>query len=102
MTLPGSSKAVKECLDALLGSGVIEHALELLGGGIGRGVHLALSKSISEEKALDRLNRHTHEHSCMHHEDRQTHGHKHIHGEVFSGEYMHCLFVMYKSPNRSI
>ncbi|KAI0776158.1 MoaB/Mog domain-containing protein [Trametes elegans] len=43
VTLPGSVKAVQENLAALLTAGVAEHALELVRGGSGRGVHAALA-----------------------------------------------------------
>ncbi|KAI0638478.1 MoaB/Mog domain-containing protein [Trametes polyzona] len=42
-TLPGSVKAVQENLAALLGAGVVSHALELIAGGSGRSVHAALA-----------------------------------------------------------
>lgn len=43
VTLPGSVKAVKESLEALLTGGVIEHAIELIKGGSGKAVHSAMS-----------------------------------------------------------
>jgi gephyrin len=42
VTLPGSPKAVKENITALLSSGVITHALDLVKGGSGKAVHKAL------------------------------------------------------------
>ncbi|CDU24660.1 related to Gephyrin [Sporisorium scitamineum] len=39
VALPGSPKAVKECLEVLLGDGLLKHALELLGGGSGERKH---------------------------------------------------------------
>ncbi|KXN89508.1 Gephyrin [Leucoagaricus sp. SymC.cos] len=44
-TLPGSVKAVKENLEALLNRGVISHALDLVRGGSGKDVHATLSQS---------------------------------------------------------
>ncbi|KAJ8087112.1 hypothetical protein PM082_005940 [Marasmius tenuissimus] len=45
ITLPGSVKAVKENLDALISNGAIEHAVDLIRGGSGCGVHAAMSSS---------------------------------------------------------
>ena len=45
VTLPGSVKAVKENLEALLSGGVIDHAIDLIRGGSGRRVHAALASS---------------------------------------------------------
>lgn len=42
VTLPGSPKAAGENISALLSSGVITHALDLLKGGSGKAVHKAL------------------------------------------------------------
>ncbi|KAI6127386.1 hypothetical protein EDD16DRAFT_1702467 [Pisolithus croceorrhizus] len=42
VTLPGSTKAVRENLDALLSNGVLDHALDLIKGGSGKAVHAAL------------------------------------------------------------
>ena len=42
-TLPGSVKAVQENIAALLQAGVINHAIELVRGGRGEGVHAALA-----------------------------------------------------------
>ncbi len=39
VSLPGSPKAVKECLEVLLEGGVLKHALELLQGGTGEAKH---------------------------------------------------------------
>ncbi|KAJ7206785.1 MoaB/Mog domain-containing protein [Mycena pura] len=43
VTLPGSVKAVKENMDALLSGGVVTHAIELIKGGTGKQVHAALA-----------------------------------------------------------
>lgn len=42
VTLPGSPKAVKENLLALLNAGVVSHAIELIKGGSGTAVHQEL------------------------------------------------------------
>ncbi|KAJ7066164.1 MoaB/Mog domain-containing protein [Mycena amicta] len=60
VTLPGSVKAVKENMDALLSSSVVNHAIELTRGGTGKQVHATLAAAGSG---------HTH-----HHHD---HGHGH-------------------------
>ncbi|EPQ59047.1 hypothetical protein GLOTRDRAFT_113867 [Gloeophyllum trabeum ATCC 11539] len=44
-TLPGSVKAVKENLAALLEGGVVQHAVELVRGGSGRAVHSELARA---------------------------------------------------------
>ncbi|TFK62716.1 molybdenum cofactor biosynthesis protein [Pluteus cervinus] len=69
VTLPGSVKAVKENLDALFGSGVIEHALDLIKGGSGKQVHAALAAQGSGTSSLQTGGGHHHHH---HH-----HGHDH-------------------------
>ncbi|KAJ7639494.1 MoaB/Mog domain-containing protein [Roridomyces roridus] len=43
VTLPGSVKAVKENLEALLAGGVVNHAIELIRGGTGKQVHAELA-----------------------------------------------------------
>lgn len=43
LTLPGSVKAVKENLDALLSGGLVDHAIELIRGGNGKQVHSILA-----------------------------------------------------------
>jgi gephyrin len=42
VALPGSRKAVRECLEALGAAGVLAHALDLVTGGSGRAVHARL------------------------------------------------------------
>lgn len=42
-TLPGSVKAVTENINALLQAGVVNHAIELIRGGKGQGVHASLA-----------------------------------------------------------
>ncbi|KAG6900425.1 hypothetical protein C0993_010813 [Termitomyces sp. T159_Od127] len=44
VTLPGSVKAVKENMDALLNAGLVEHAIDLARGGTGKQVHDQLAK----------------------------------------------------------
>ncbi|KAG5650058.1 hypothetical protein H0H81_000932 [Sphagnurus paluster] len=48
VTLPGSVKAVKENMQALLGAGLVEHAIDLVKGGKGQRVHAELAKSSGE------------------------------------------------------
>lgn len=59
VTLPGSVKAVKENLEALLSAGVIDHALDLIKGGSGTEVHSAMPSS-SEKHAHQS---HSHDHA---------------------------------------
>ncbi|THU91892.1 hypothetical protein K435DRAFT_829769 [Dendrothele bispora CBS 962.96] len=61
VTLPGSVKAVKENLDALLSNGVIEHAIDLIKGGTGKQVHASMGTS------------HGHDHHHHHHHHPRTH-----------------------------
>ncbi|KAF9266182.1 hypothetical protein L218DRAFT_922674 [Marasmius fiardii PR-910] len=72
ITLPGSVKAVKENLDALLSKGVMEHAVELIRGGTGSGVHAKLSSST--DTSSDRGHSHNHDHH--HHHHHHHHGHQ--------------------------
>ncbi|EIN11072.1 molybdenum cofactor biosynthesis protein [Punctularia strigosozonata HHB-11173 SS5] len=76
VTLPGSVKAVRENLHALLDGGVVAHAVELLRGGTGKNVHQALAqeKSPSEvAKAIEPLS------SSHHHRHGHTHSDEHGH-----------------------
>lgn len=86
-TLPGSVKAVKENLSALLESGVILHALDLLSGGSGRSVHKALAEGkdpVGELVSSKTDSTHIHHHG--HHHHHHDHGHRsHKHDMNFSG-----------------
>ena len=67
VTLPGSTKAVRENISALLDSGIIPHALDLLQGSSGRKLHAELAKadmkvSISGPTDSGRPHRHHHHH----------------------------------------
>lgn len=62
VTLPGSTKAVRENLEALLSNGVLDHALDLIKGGSGKAVHTALGSSHTPAGQ----GQHVHEH-CHHH-----------------------------------
>ncbi|EJD01356.1 uncharacterized protein FOMMEDRAFT_147908 [Fomitiporia mediterranea MF3/22] len=79
VTLPGSTKAVRENISALIGTegpgiGVIGHALELLRGGSGREVHSALARG---ENPVSPLKQETsgiaQEHDCGHHHHHHEH-----------------------------
>lgn len=83
ITLPGSPKAVKENLTALLDGGVIGHALDLLTGGKESAqVHAKLGvpsrtggPSSAENQSSHTLpNSHDHHHHHAHH--KHTHGHQ--------------------------
>lgn len=71
VTLPGSVKAVKENLEALLSDGIIEHAIDLIRGGSGKRVHasLALESSTNTIASPGQAshNHHGHHHSHSHH-----------------------------------
>ncbi|KAJ7668136.1 MoaB/Mog domain-containing protein [Mycena rosella] len=60
VTLPGSVKAVRENLEALLAGGVVAHAIELIKGGAGKEVHAAL--------AAGSRGPHEHQHHHHHHD----------------------------------
>ncbi|KAH8096686.1 MoaB/Mog domain-containing protein [Cristinia sonorae] len=78
VTLPGSVKAVKENLEALIGGGILYHALDLIKGGSGKLVHAALAAAPSLA-ATDggSSGRHSHGSSHGHH---HHHHHHHEHG----------------------
>jgi len=67
-TLPGSVKAVKENLEALLQGGLISHALDLIKGGSGRQVHAQLQRATNHCGAIV--------HSCGHHHHSGHHAQK--------------------------
>lgn len=69
-TLPGSVKAVKENMDALMRGGIVQHAVELLRGGTGARVHAILAGG--EQRSMSH-NGHSHGH------DHGTHVHHHHH-----------------------
>lgn len=70
VTLPGSVKAVKENLEALISGGVVDHALDLIKGGTGRQVHakIALASAAASPAASG---------SQPHHHHHHHHGHSH-------------------------
>jgi gephyrin len=68
VTLPGSVKAVKENLDALLSAGVVSHAIELIRGGTGKEVHAALAAEGARSQSSVTPVGHHHHH---HHHDHQ-------------------------------
>ncbi|KAJ7034160.1 MoaB/Mog domain-containing protein [Mycena alexandri] len=68
VTLPGSVKAVKENMDALISGGVVNHAIELIRGGTGKQVHEALAAGGSGSQATLPATSHHHHH---HHHDHQ-------------------------------
>ncbi|KAI0053668.1 molybdenum cofactor biosynthesis protein [Auriscalpium vulgare] len=70
VTLPGSVKAVKENLEALLSGGVVEHAIELIRGGSGKATHAALAAtpaSRGDHPAHSSSSSHDHAHHDGHH-----------------------------------
>ncbi|TRM67807.1 MoeA, N-terminal and linker domain-containing protein [Schizophyllum amplum] len=83
LTLPGSVKAVKEVMSALLSAGVISHALSLIQGGSGADVHSALARSGVTDTSVagsDSSVTTTHHHHHHHHR-RRHHHHDHAHGD---------------------
>lgn len=69
VTLPGSPKAVKENLEALLSGGVVNHAIELIRGGSGKQVHASLAAG--NPTPAPAVSGHAHEHH--HHHDHSHH-----------------------------
>jgi molybdenum cofactor synthesis domain-containing protein len=71
-TLPGSVKAVKENMDALMRGGVVQHAVELLRGGTGAQVHAILAGG--EQRSMSHNgHRHGHDHGAhVHHHDHHV------------------------------
>jgi len=72
VALPGSVKAVKENLDALSASGVLDHALDLIKGGTGASLHNALATS---SKHVQRTNRDEAQPRGHHRHHHHTHDH---------------------------
>ena len=70
VTLPGSVKAVKENLEALLSGGVVNHAIDLIKGGTGKGVHTALASG-SSDVAVASPAYTSHHHHCDHNHSHQ-------------------------------
>lgn len=73
VTLPGSVKAVKENLDALLAGGVIEHAIELIKGGTGQQLHSVLGSSADDVSLPVHGQGHHNRHHHHHHSHRSEH-----------------------------
>ncbi|KAF9778616.1 MoaB/Mog domain-containing protein [Thelephora terrestris] len=72
VTLPGSTKAVKENLEALSSDGVLDHALDLIKGGTGSGVHDPSSRQVWDTSRGDPQ---SNIHHCHHHR-HHTHEHQ--------------------------
>ncbi|KAG6916471.1 hypothetical protein DXG01_006665 [Tephrocybe rancida] len=72
VTLPGSVKAVKENLEALLNAGLAQHAIDLIRGGAGEQVHNKLAKDAGE-KPREELTPPQHHHHHHHHHDHAHH-----------------------------
>ena len=100
VTLPGSVRAVRENLEALLSEGVAEHAIDLIKGGTGREVHAELAAGV----APDGGGHHHHYHN--HHHHAQGPGHEH-HAPQPRSTLSHdpsapgTLFTPVRSPRRS-
>ncbi|KZS97806.1 hypothetical protein SISNIDRAFT_481693 [Sistotremastrum niveocremeum HHB9708] len=75
ITLPGSVKAVKENLTALLSANLLDHAIDLLRGGSGKTVHQALAHAgdtaSKEPVQSSEPPTHIHHHHHHHHHDHQ-------------------------------
>ncbi|KAF9226830.1 hypothetical protein BS17DRAFT_776187 [Gyrodon lividus] len=74
VTLPGSVKAVKENMEALLSNGVIEHAIDLIKGGTGKQVHAAMETSHTHASSSSSDHDHHHHHGHRYH--HCDHGHE--------------------------
>ncbi|SPO31444.1 related to Gephyrin [Ustilago trichophora] len=74
VALPGSPKAVKECMEVLLGNGLLKHALELLGGGSGEGRHKEMQGGLHRHTGAD-VSTAT-DTGCAHHHHGGLHSHK--------------------------
>ncbi|KAJ7433062.1 MoaB/Mog domain-containing protein [Mycena galericulata] len=66
VTLPGSVKAVKENMEALLSGGVVNHAIDLIRGGTGKQVHSRLAAEGSRSQVSDTVPHHHHHHHHDH------------------------------------
>ncbi|GJE87529.1 molybdenum cofactor biosynthesis protein [Phanerochaete sordida] len=76
VTLPGSAKAVKENLEALFQAGVINHAIDLIRGGSGQGVHAQLASSTPQSSiqgSQGLQHSHSHHHNPHHHHHGDSH-----------------------------
>lgn len=69
VALPGSPKAVNECMELLLANGLLQHALELLSGGSGESKHKQMQGSMHRhaDTATDTGHAHSHHHHHHHH-----------------------------------
>ncbi|EJU06392.1 molybdenum cofactor biosynthesis protein [Dacryopinax primogenitus] len=76
VTLPGSSKAVKENMDVLLGNGLVLHALDLIAGGSGKTVHAGMGTghASTSTQPTDSVQVHHHHH---HHHEHVSQNHTH-------------------------
>lgn len=74
VALPGSPKAVKECIEVLLGNGLLKHALELLGGGSGEGRHKEMQGDLHRHGGAD-VSTAT-DTGCAHHHHGRLDNHK--------------------------
>lgn len=75
VTLPGSVKAVKENIEALLNGGVLDHAVELIRGGTGKKLHSQLAASQSDGGSVPQLQNDHHHHHHHHEHRRGDHSH---------------------------
>ena len=85
VTLPGSVKAVRENLAALLGDsgfGVIGHALELLCGSSGQELHTALAGGTHQIQSSTSSG---HDSGHAHHHHHHPHSRSHNHGDLSTG-----------------
>ncbi|KZT66051.1 hypothetical protein DAEQUDRAFT_489147 [Daedalea quercina L-15889] len=71
VTLPGSVKAVRENLEALLGGGVVDHALQLVKGASSRMLHSDVPGASAAPSV------HSERHAHAHHHHHHAHGHDH-------------------------
>ena len=76
VALPGSPKAVKECMEVLLSNGLLKHALELLSGGSGESKHREMQGDLHRQTNISTAT----DTGCSHH-----HHHHHHHGGGLHG-----------------
>jgi gephyrin len=72
LTLPGSVKAVKENLEALVSGGVIHHAIDLINGGTGKRVHAVLALEGSSNMSVSSQGHPSDYHHHHHHYDHHA------------------------------
>ncbi|SJX66495.1 related to Gephyrin [Sporisorium reilianum f. sp. reilianum] len=76
VALPGSPKAVEECVEVLLANGLLRHALELLRGGSGEAKHKQMQGTMHRNAAATAVDTATDTGCAHHHGAGELHTHK--------------------------